>query len=191
LLTFFDGKIYKSSPKVLPTQLKQDSDLVKYLAQLTKPESHQVITREDTIVYRAEPIIQEQTRGVFVVAQYTLAERQDVNDVVFAIICVMGSVLIVSFLLAWLAAGRVLLPLHVLTETARSITESDLTHKIPVKGSDEIAELTITFNEMLARLQAAFTSQRDFINDAGHELRTPITIIQGHLELLGDGLGLR
>jgi signal transduction histidine kinase len=61
-----------------------------------------------------------------------------------------------------------------------------LTQRITVQGEDEIAELTITFNEMLDRLQAAFTSQRDFINDAGHELRTPITIVQGHLELLGD-----
>jgi len=66
------------------------------------------------------------------------------------------------------------------------ISESDLTRRIPVQGIDEISELTITFNEMLDRLQAAFASQRDFINDAGHELRTPITIIRGHLELLGD-----
>ncbi len=92
----------------------------------------------------------------------------------------------VASLLAWVIAGRVLIPLRLLTETARSISESDLMRRIPVKGSGEIAELTITFNEMLQRLQAAFSSQRDFINDASHELRTPITIIRGHLELLGD-----
>jgi len=51
------------------------------------------------------------------------------------------------------AAGRVLF--HP-TRTAQSITESDMTRRIPVKGSDEIAELTTTFNEMLARLQFVF-----------------------------------
>jgi signal transduction histidine kinase len=55
-----------------------------------------------------------------------------------------------------------------------------------VQGKDEITELTVTFNEMLERLQAAFTSQRNFINDAGHELQTPITIVRGHLELLNE-----
>jgi signal transduction histidine kinase len=55
-----------------------------------------------------------------------------------------------------------------------------------VRGNDEIADLTVTFNQMLDRLQAAFTSQQDFIKDVSHELRTPITIIQGHLELLNE-----
>jgi signal transduction histidine kinase len=55
-----------------------------------------------------------------------------------------------------------------------------------VRGRGEIAQLTSTFNEMLDRLEAAFVTQRRFIDDAGHELRTPITIIRGHLELIGD-----
>ncbi|MDX6504698.1 MAG: two-component system, OmpR family, sensor kinase, partial [Gaiellaceae bacterium] len=52
--------------------------------------------------------------------------------------------------------------------------------------NDEIAELGRTFNEMLDRLDYAFTSQRAFMADVSHELRTPITIIRGHLETLGD-----
>ncbi|MDT3438886.1 ATP-binding protein [Pseudofrankia sp. BMG5.37] len=53
-------------------------------------------------------------------------------------------------------------------------------------GRDEITELARTFNGMLDRLEQAFATQRAFVDDAGHELRTPITIIRGHLELLGD-----
>ena len=82
--------------------------------------------------------------------------------------------------------GRVLAPLRLLTDTARSITETDLTRRIPVSGHDEIAELARTFNAMLDRLERAFASQRAFVDDASHELRTPITIVRGHLELLGD-----
>lgn len=61
-----------------------------------------------------------------------------------------------------------------------------MTQRLSVDGKGEIAELATTFNEMMDRLQAAFASQRNFINDASHELRTPITIIRGHLELMGD-----
>jgi signal transduction histidine kinase len=55
-----------------------------------------------------------------------------------------------------------------------------------VQGKGELAELAKTFNEMMDRLQTSFAIQRNFVNDAGHELRTPITIIRGHLELMGD-----
>jgi signal transduction histidine kinase len=73
-----------------------------------------------------------------------------------------------------------------LSTTARSITESDLSQRIPVEGSDEIAALAGTFNEMLDRLEEAFATQRRFVDDAGHELRTPITVIRGQLELLSE-----
>jgi two-component system OmpR family sensor kinase len=49
-----------------------------------------------------------------------------------------------------------------------------------------MAELARTFNAMLARLEEAFRTQKEFVSDAGHELRTPITVVRGHLELLGD-----
>jgi signal transduction histidine kinase len=55
-----------------------------------------------------------------------------------------------------------------------------------VRGSGDIAELAVTFNDMMDRLEATFNSQRQLLNDVGHELRTPITIIRGHLELMGS-----
>ena len=55
-----------------------------------------------------------------------------------------------------------------------------------MRGHDELAGLAATFNAMLDRLERTMSSQRRFLDDAGHELRTPITIIRGHLELLED-----
>jgi two-component system OmpR family sensor kinase len=126
------------------------------------------------------------TRGVFAVAIELSGEISEVNDALQIAAGVSIGVLILASLLAWVVAGRVLAPLRVLRDTARSISESDLTRRIPVEGEDELADLARTFNEMLDRLEEAFASQKAFISDAGHELRTPITIIRGHLDVMGD-----
>ena len=95
-------------------------------------------------------------------------------------------VLLLASLFIWLAAGRAIAPLNALSRTARQISETDLSSRIPVRGHDEIAELGRTFNGMLDRLETAFADQKDFLSDVSHELRTPITVIRGHLETLGD-----
>jgi len=93
---------------------------------------------------------------------------------------VMGSILAIRL------AERILAPVRLVTRTARSISDTDLSKRIPVKGYDEISELSATFNDMLERLEGSFATQRRFIDDAGHELRTPITVIRGHLDVMGD-----
>jgi signal transduction histidine kinase len=94
--------------------------------------------------------------------------------------------LLIGSVLAVRLAERILAPVRLVTRTARSISDTDLTRRIPVEGYDEIAELSATFNDMLERLEAAFATQRRFTDDAGHELRTPITVIRGHLELMDE-----
>ena len=127
-----------------------------------------------------------QVAGTFVVTAALGRERDEVEDAIRLAAIVLLTVLLIASALAWVVAGRVLAPLRVLSDTARSIGESDLTRRIPTSGTDELAELGRTFNAMLDRLEAAFDSQRAFVSDASHELRTPITIVRGHLELLGD-----
>src|SRR5699024_12860987 len=81
-------------------------------------------------------------------------------------------------------SARLLRPLRALRETAAQITETDLSRRIPVAGEDDISDLARTFNDMLTRLETSFRAQRQLLDDAGHELRTPITIVRGHLELM-------
>ncbi len=76
----------------------------------------------------------------------------------------------------WLA-DRAMRPVHTITNTARTISETDLNRRLNITGRDELAELANTFDAMLARLQTAFERQRQFVADASHELRTPLTIV--------------
>jgi signal transduction histidine kinase len=185
LLTIIDGELHRSSPRGLPKPLEPDSPLIKRWAQLKQPIQGEELTSRGKILYAVEPvIIKQEVRGIFVVAHLIAGERQEVDEAVLVVIQVGVVAISVASVLAWITAGKVLSPLRQLMETARAISESDLTRRIPVKGNDEIGELSMTFNEMLDRLEAAFASQRNFVDDVGHELRTPITIVRGYLELL-------
>jgi signal transduction histidine kinase len=91
---------------------------------------------------------------------------------------------IVIGVVAFLLMGRLLRPISLLRGTARRISRTDLSERIPVDGRDDVSNLAATFNDMLDRLETAFVEQQVFLDDAGHELRTPVTILRGHLELL-------
>jgi signal transduction histidine kinase len=191
LIAIVDGEFRKSSPRARPQVLAADSKLIQYWAKLTQPEQGEkkfpTEPNIDSILYTAKPVrIDGKISGVFVVAHTTAGERGEVLEAVLAIVQVSAGVLLQALLLAWFASKRVLAPLDLLTQTTRNISESDLNQRIPVQGKGELAELATTFNQMMDRLQAAFSSQQNFINDAGHELRTPIAIVRGHLELMGD-----
>ena len=137
--------------------------------------------------YLAVPVVvAERRRGAFVVTVNLAGEQREVNEALQVTAGIALGVLVLASAIAWLVAGRVLSPLRDLTETARSISETDLSRRIEANGNDEIAQLARTFNGMLDRLESAFATQRAFVSDASHELRTPITIVRGHLELLGD-----
>jgi signal transduction histidine kinase len=77
--------------------------------------------------------------------------------------------------LGWLVAGRVLQPLRTITTAARRISASNLDQRLALRGpDDELRELGKTFNGLLARLEASFAAQRQFVANASHELRTPL-----------------
>ena len=85
--------------------------------------------------------------------------------------------LLVALVGGWWLADRAMRPVHTITKTAREIGETDLNRRLNLKGKDELGQLANTLDNMLARLQAAFERQRQFVADASHELRTPLTIV--------------
>jgi len=90
----------------------------------------------------------------------------------------------VSAVLGWVVAGRVLAPLRTITARTRRISEESLHERLALTGApDELTELADTIDELLARLQAAFDAQRQFVANASHELRTPLAMMRATLDV--------
>jgi signal transduction histidine kinase len=144
-------------------------------------------TDDGEVRYASKAVLQGgERRGAYTVAYFTAQERAEFQDVIrtYAVVALLS--LVAVGVGAWSVAGRLLRPIRQLQATAQEIGDTDLTQRIQVVGNDEVADLAHTFNAMLDRLEDAFATQRQFLDDAGHELRTPITIIRGHLELLDE-----
>lgn len=83
------------------------------------------------------------------------------------------------------ASRKILKPVEVMTKTVEIITINELDTRLDVSGSqDELKDLARTFNSMLDRIQQSYEQQNQFVSDASHELRTPISVIQGYANLL-------
>jgi two-component system OmpR family sensor kinase len=124
--------------------------------------------------------------GTLVVVEFRDQLQGQVDHIIRILLGAAAVSLLLAGVAGWAVAGRVLAPVRAMRRTAQHITGTDLSGRIDVAGNDDVAALARTFNSMLDRLQAAFVGQRQFLDDAGHELRTPITVIRGHLEVMGD-----
>jgi signal transduction histidine kinase len=99
----------------------------------------------------------------------------------------IGVLFLLSLIVGWIMSGRVLKPVGEITTVAREIQASDLSRRIALDGpDDELKRLGDTFDEMLERLDTAFSSQRQFLADTSHDLRTPLTVIRSNVELVAD-----
>lgn len=187
-LTFVAGDPFERSRNVLPYRLDEDEELVERWSSISETDAGSVETPGGTVRYLAVPIRSGgETRAVFVAVVFRDLEAAEIKPAVRAGTLVgVAAVLIGSVLAFLLARRRIIKPVQAVEATARTISESDLSRRIEVRGEDEIGHLAETFNDLLERLERAFHAQRGFVDDAGHELRTPITIIRGQLELLSE-----
>jgi two-component system, OmpR family, sensor kinase len=192
LIGFVDGEYYDSTELARFPLDRLPREMISYgesLASRSPADARSGVGRIDTALgeahYRAYRI--EKFRGdtgAFLVTILPRREREEIGDLLTYGGAATLAVLLLASACAWLIAGRVLKPVGLLADTARSISQSDLTHRVNVRGTGEAADMARSFNAMLDRLEAVFRSQREFVRDANHELRDPLTIIRGHLELM-------
>jgi two-component system, OmpR family, sensor histidine kinase MtrB len=120
-------------------------------------------------------------------------ERDDLNSLAWSLGIATALALFGSVLLAQAAAATVLRPVQRLNSAARQLGDGELSTRLPVRGADELAELTRTFNRAAAALESKVAdlrareqSSRRFVADMSHELRTPMTAITAVTEVLED-----
>jgi signal transduction histidine kinase len=183
-----DGQDYQTKERKLTFNFRLDTAQLQHMSRLSKVEVGRIeLCTYSSIYYNASPIdLKTGQKGVFIVLFDATEEYEEISQAMVIIIEVTLGVLLISMIAAWLDTKRILQPLQSLSNTARKITDIDLTDRLVVAGQGEIADLTMNFNNMLDRLQTSFNTQKDFLNHAGHELRTPLTIIRVNLELLSN-----
>lgn len=117
--------------------------------------------------------------GVLQVGESLAQLYATLQSIILALLILTPFVLLLSAGGSYWLAKRAFRPILYLTRTAREIKAGDLHRRVPVPlARDEVHDLALTLNDMIGRLDQAFTQQRRFVADASHELRTPVTVIR-------------
>ena len=165
---------------------EQDKELLtRVTSQAAASESVIETVRTPASSYRVlvVPLQGGSQRGALVhVIDLKVAESQLRRTMAFYAAAAVFTVALVTGL-AWFAVERLLRPIEQLRRATESIGEEDLTTRVPVKGRDDLTALAEAVNRMLDRVQTSVEAQRNLLDDVGHELRTPIAVVRGHLEL--------
>ena len=159
--------------RILQSRAKKSTDLISLSIPSggEPPETHVYLFQITTLS------AEEHVSGYLIVGT-----RIDPNGQLGRLAVTLGSgaalILLLAFVGGYWLADRAMKPVHIITHTARQISESDLNRRLRLVREDELGELAGTFDQMLDRVQAAFQRQRQFTADASHELRTPLAIIE-------------
>lgn len=186
-----DGKIAYLPGVPLDVDLRQASGFVPFVIEAAAGGEPVVGTYADEGVnwrFLAAPVelpaAPDASNVLFVMAYDVDAEFAELEEP--GRIFVLSSIIVILVIagVATIVAGRLLRPLRRMRETAERVSAQSLEERLPIEGRDDVSELAATMNAMLDRLDDALDSQRQLLSDVGHELKTPLTIVRGHVELL-------
>lgn len=131
---------------------------------------------------RTDPTLAEKCRLAFAGGARLGADTQrtnDLHDLLLWSLIGLTVTTILAGILGWAVGRRILRPLHQVESAARQASETNLSERLALGGpEDELKRLADTFDDMLNRLEVAFSSQRRFVANASHELRTPLTTMR-------------
>jgi two-component system sensor histidine kinase MprB len=181
-----DGRVYIPEAFVSPTPRLPVSKEVRAVAAGKAGDYYydMRLEGEDTRVYTMPSVDSVPPVAIQVVGQLSSVDNE-LNRIRLWLVLVAASGIGLAAVAGFLVARATLRPLRELSETAERVRATrDLTQRIEVEGSDELATLAHTFNAMLSSLDEAQQRQRQLVQDASHELRTPLTSLRTNIEVL-------
>lgn len=178
-----------TAPEVVVLRLESDQQLMDAVDDVASEEKITLRTiSTDTTTYRAiivpVKLAADTDYSSFIVAFDYSAEIAEINRNMLIFGAAGAIAMAIAAGASWFVVNRMLRPIRQLQHTAKLISDTDIARRVEIIGNDEFAQLTKTINEMLDRLETALSTQRQLLDDVGHELRTPTTIIIGHLQLM-------
>jgi heavy metal sensor kinase len=204
-----EARIYLISPTGLPPVTNQTQIVDEELAEsrsggesdeadadnlVSAREGQTTISTDETGKLRVltHPVVVDGTRiGTFRVADPLTSVDQALASLRNRFIVVGVGALLLSVAIAIWLANLISRPLRRMAAVASAVDSGDLSHRIDYSGEDEVGVLAEAFNHMLDRLEEGFRLQRNFVSDASHELRSPLTVLRGRIEQLADHAGDR
>ena len=149
------------------------------------PQMTEVHQGEDHLLISRTPLMIDHFSGTIEIVRNIEAIDQVLNFILTVMIAGGGAAIVLSVLGGMVVSRQLLTPIKDLTDTMRKVEEKGLHERVQVyETKDELSELATMFNTMMDKLEYSFRQQKQFVEDASHELRTPIAIVEGHLSLL-------
>jgi two-component system OmpR family sensor kinase/two-component system sensor histidine kinase BaeS len=168
------------------------------------PDGRVMIDSEDTLTGRDFPTVTSPGTGVPILAAgrsvgflfvgtmieplLTQEDQQFLDSVQWAVIWVSLGAIAVALFLGSFLVRQITAPLGRLAAASNRVAQGDLDVRVVSASHDELGDISLQFNAMLKALQNARDRQKQFIADAAHELRTPVALMQGTLEMMVDGI---
>lgn len=177
--------LLKNSPHSPHIDMKSNLGQISISEERDKPwEDKKKKFFKRTIYLNTKVTYQQQS--FYVQVSLPLVGRDDIFNILMLVLIATNILgVLVSIIVGNYISKKILKPIGQITDAAQKITINDLDERIVSEGpSDELRELATTFNNMIDRLQESIEKQKAFVSDASHELRTPISVIQGYIDLL-------
>lgn len=169
-------------------RLDKDKNFIKRVVTTQSPQLEDYSSEIGEIRYIAVPVSGKFDSGFLVAAISVSAETETLGQTISQLSLFTLLAFVLAAFAAWFVSGRILKPIRDLQAMTRTIRDENLVERLEVSNpKSEIGGIANDFNDMLDRISESFDAQKKFIDDAGHELKTPLTIISGHLDLVkGD-----